>query len=124
DTIAFYLSKASASANYNFIIEAVDVSLSGGGPGDPPVITTQPVSQTVSAGANLMFTVGADGAAPLSYQWLKNSAAMAGGTTPPLTLTNVQDPDAGAFRVGGGNAPGSASSATPLPAPATGPAPR
>src|SRR5262249_21958442 len=80
DTVAFYLSKASASANYNFIIEAVDVSLSGGGPGDPPVITTQPVSQTVSAGANVMFTVGADGAAPLSYQWLKNGAAMAGAT--------------------------------------------
>ena len=30
DTAAFYLSKAVSSANYNFIIKAVDISLSGG----------------------------------------------------------------------------------------------
>src|SRR5262249_42584235 len=34
DTVAFYLSKASSSATYNFIIEAVDVSLSGDSPSD------------------------------------------------------------------------------------------
>jgi pectate lyase/pectin methylesterase-like acyl-CoA thioesterase len=121
DTVAFYLSKASASANYNFIIEAVDVSLSGGSPGDPPVITTQPVSQTVSAGANVTFTVGADGATPLSYQWLKNGAAMAGATAASLTLTNVQAADAGAYRVVVSNAAGSATSATAVLTVETGP---
>jgi len=30
DTAAFYLSKNASSANYNFIIKAVDVSLSSG----------------------------------------------------------------------------------------------
>jgi uncharacterized repeat protein (TIGR02543 family) len=121
DTVAFYLSKASGSANYNFIIEAVDVSLSGGSPGDPPVITTQPASQTVSAGANVTFTVGADGSAPLSYQWLKNGAAMAGATAAGLTLTNVQAADAGAYRVVVSNAAGSATSATAVLTVETGP---
>jgi pectate lyase len=121
DTVAFYLSKASGSANYNFIIEAVDVSLSGDSPGDPPVITTQPVSQTVSAGANVTFTVGADGAAPLSYQWLKNGAAMAGATAASLTLTNVQAADAGAYRAVVSNAAGSATSATAVLSVETGP---
>jgi pectate lyase len=121
DTVAFYLSKASSSANYNYIIEAVDVSLSGDSPGDPPVITTQPVSQTVSAGANVTFTVAADGAAALSYQWLKNGAAIAGATAASLTLTNVQAADAGAYRVVVSNAAGSATSATALLTVETGP---
>ena len=38
--------------------------------GTPPVIATQPQSQTVWAGSNVTFTVTANGTAPLSYQWL------------------------------------------------------
>src|SRR5205085_7228168 len=34
-----------------------------------PTITTQPASQTVSAGQTATFTVTAAGTAPLSYQW-------------------------------------------------------
>ena len=36
-----------------------------------PSITTQPASQTVTAGANVSFHVVATGTAPLSYQWSK-----------------------------------------------------
>jgi len=32
DTVGFYISKASASASYSFIIKTVDVSISGGTP--------------------------------------------------------------------------------------------
>src|SRR5207248_2515823 len=39
-----------------------------------PTITTQPVSQTVTAGQTATFTVVAAGTAPLSYQWQKNGA--------------------------------------------------
>ncbi|HYO64015.1 MAG TPA: hypothetical protein VER08_10325 [Pyrinomonadaceae bacterium] len=50
DTAAFYLSKASASANYNLVIKAADVSPGGSSDsGDPPSITTQPFSQNVPA---------------------------------------------------------------------------
>ena len=51
DTIAFYLSKASASANYNFVIKAVDLSPDGARRRPiRPRITGQPASQTVARG--------------------------------------------------------------------------
>ncbi|MGH7749951.1 MAG: immunoglobulin domain-containing protein, partial [Candidatus Dormibacteria bacterium] len=45
-----------------------------------PTITTQPVNQTVTAGQTATFTVVAGGTAPLSYQWQKNGANIAGAT--------------------------------------------
>src|SRR5229473_2748645 len=39
-----------------------------------PTITTQPASQTVTAGQTATFSVVAAGTAPLSYQWQKNGA--------------------------------------------------
>jgi pectate lyase len=122
DTAAFYLSKASSSANYNLIIKAADVSLAGSSdPGEAPSITTQPVSQTVSAGANVSFSVSAEGTAPLSYQWQKNGAALAGATSATLNLTNVQGADAGNYRVVVSNAAGSATSTTAVLSVETGP---
>src|SRR6266576_318230 len=56
-----------------------------------PSITTQPTSQTVTAGQTASFSVAATGTAPLSYQWQKNGANIAGATsagyTTPATLT-------------------------------------
>src|SRR5213075_1422776 len=46
-----------------------------------PTITTQPVSQTVTAGQTATFTVVAAGTAPLSYQWQKNGANISGATS-------------------------------------------
>ncbi|MGB7218395.1 MAG: immunoglobulin domain-containing protein, partial [Vicinamibacterales bacterium] len=65
-----------------------------------PTITTQPVSQTVAAGANVTFTVAASGTPVPTYQWqissgggaftdLTNTAPYSGVTTPTLTLTNL-----------------------------------
>ena len=54
-----------------------------------PTITTQPVSQTVTAGANVSFIVAASGTAPLSYQWLLNGGNISGATSATLTLTSV-----------------------------------
>jgi pectate lyase len=111
DTAAFYLSKASASANYNLVIKSADVSLAGSSdPGDAPTITTQPVSQTVPAGANVSFSVAAEGTAPLAYQWQKNGLAIGGATAATLNLTNVQGADAGSYRVTVSNAAGLATS--------------
>ena len=41
-----------------------------------PSITTQPLSQTITAGQTATFSVTAAGTAPLSYQWQKNGAAI------------------------------------------------
>jgi pectate lyase len=122
DTAAFYLSKASASANYNLVIKSADVSLGGSADlGDAPSITTQPVSQTVSAGANVSFTVAAEGTAPLSYQWQKNGSPINGATASTLNLTNVQGADSGNYRAVVSNAAGSAASTTAVLNVLTGP---
>ena len=122
DTAAFYLSKASASANYNLVIKAADVSLAGtSDPGDAPSITTQPVSQTVSAGANVSFSVAAEGTAPLVYQWQRNGSPISGANASTLNLSNVQGTDSGSYRVTVSNAAGSATSTTAVLNVATGP---
>src|SRR5439155_1723106 len=46
-----------------------------------PSITTQPASQTVTAGQTATFTVVAAGTAPLTYQWKKNGTAISGATS-------------------------------------------
>jgi hypothetical protein len=50
-----------------------------------PTITTQPASQSVTAGQTAMFSVVAAGTAPLSYQWRKNTTNIGGATTPSYT---------------------------------------
>ena len=62
-------------------------------------ITTQPQSQGVAVGSNALFTVAAAGAAPLSYQWLFNGAAIAGATNSSLPLLNVQPTNGGSYTV-------------------------
>jgi hypothetical protein len=88
-----------------------------------PVITNQPVSKTVSSGANVTFVVGAfavcrdndhdcrdrdrdghpDHPGPhllnLSYQWFFNGLAIKGATMATLTVTNVQDSNVGIYTV-------------------------
>src|SRR2546430_1559893 len=59
-----------------------------------PAITAQPANQTVNVGQAAVFTVGASGTGPLSYQWQKNTgtgwAAITGATgasyTTPVTV--------------------------------------
>jgi uncharacterized delta-60 repeat protein len=59
-----------------------------------PYLGTQPVSIVTNAGQTVNFFVGATGTLPLSYQWYKAGAALAGATSPSLTFTNVQPGDA------------------------------
>ena len=74
----------------------------------PPVITIQPLSQTVPAGANLQFITTAVGAAPLQYQWQRNGADVPGATSPSLALNNVSPVDLGVYRVRVSNSVGTA----------------
>src|SRR5207249_4709098 len=77
-----------------------------------PTITTAPANQTVTAGQTASFTVVAGGTAPLSYQWQKNGANIAGATlasyTTPVT-TRAEERRVG--RAGGTNRAGTVKSA-------------
>ena len=68
-------------------------------PGLAPVITVQPVSQTVVGGTTAMFSVSASGATPLSYQWLTNGTILPGATNSILLLPNLQGYQAGQYQV-------------------------
>jgi N-acetylmuramoyl-L-alanine amidase len=80
-------------------------------PIQPPTITTQPQGQTVSAGANVTFSVVASGSAPLSYQWRFNGANISGATGTSHTRNNVQFADGGSYSVVVSNPGGSVTSA-------------
>src|SRR5262249_20135003 len=57
---------------------------------DAPVITQDPVSQLISVGPPVTFTVPSSGAAPLSYQWQKNGTNIGGATQSSYTIASVQ----------------------------------
>ena len=67
-------------------------------PGIPPVLTTQPQSQTIDVSQPATFTVAARGSGTLNYQWRFNGTNLAGATNSTLVraagLTN-----AGAYSV-------------------------
>jgi invasion protein IalB len=75
-----------------------------------PSITQQPVSQTVTAGNNVTFSVTATGTAPLSYQWRKNGVNITGATSATLTLSAVTTNNAGSYTVVVRNPAGSVTS--------------
>src|SRR5437870_13701918 len=60
-----------------------------------PTITTRPANQTVTAGQTATFTVVASGTAPLSYQWQKNGANIAGATSSSYTTPATAIADSG-----------------------------
>lgn len=77
-----------------------------------PAITSQPVNQTVSAGATASFSVTATGTAPLTYQWRRNGVAITGATASTYTTPATTLADNGAtFSVVVSNSAGSATSA-------------
>jgi hypothetical protein len=61
----------------------------------PPTITNQPASVIVLQGDPATFRVGADGTAPLFYQWFRNGAALSLATNAAYTLPVTSAGDQG-----------------------------
>ena len=77
----------------------------------PPTITTQPANKTVTVGRTAKFSVTATGTTPLSYQWRKNGATIAGATKASYTTPATTLADNGAlFAVTVSNSAGSVTS--------------
>ncbi len=77
----------------------------------PPTIARAPSGVAAVAGANAAFSVVANGSEPLSYQWRLGGVNLPGATSSTLTLTNVQNTQAGAYSVVVTNAAGTVTSA-------------
>ncbi len=65
----------------------------------PPVITTQPASQTVTTGNSVQFSVTAGGVPAPTYQWYFNGGAFSGATDSTLSFPNARSTDAGDYTV-------------------------
>ena len=65
----------------------------------PPAITAQPQSRTIAAGANAIFTVGASGTPPLSFQWQYNGVNLPGETSASLVIPAAGPGDSGNYSV-------------------------
>ena len=74
--------------------------------GDPaPAISTQPAASVAAVGGSATFTVSAQGATTLSYQWRKDGTSLtsggniAGATSASLALSAITVGDAGSYSV-------------------------
>jgi hypothetical protein len=77
-----------------------------------PVITQQPVNLAVIAGGTGTFSVSAVSTLPLSYQWRRDGADIAGATAAQYTITGMKAADAGSFSVRVSTSAGSVVSST------------
>ncbi len=77
-----------------------------------PTIGTQPVGQTVAAGASATFSVSASAMPEPAYQWHFNGAAIAGATSSTYTISGASSTNAGNYHVVVTNELGSVTSAT------------
>ncbi|MEY4488612.1 MAG: hypothetical protein RIQ79_1120 [Verrucomicrobiota bacterium] len=64
-----------------------------------PVITTGPLSQSLSAGSSLTLSVQATGTAPLTYQWYKNGTLIPSATSATYFIFATSVGDSGDYHV-------------------------
>lgn len=82
-----------------------------GGSFGAPKITQQPKDTTAFETQRAVFSIGAEGAAPLSFQWKRNGVAITGATEPTYTTPALTAADSGAkFSITITNGSGSATS--------------
>lgn len=72
-----------------------------------PVITTQPITRTVAAGASVTLNVAASGTAPMTWQWRTNGVNWVGRTNASITVTNFRAADQRSYDVRVSNTAGS-----------------
>lgn len=78
----------------------------------PPIIATQPASQSVRLGGHASFRVVSTNTTSAQYQWRKGGKPIANATQSTLEIQPVQASDAGAYSVVVSNAAGQVTSAT------------
>jgi hypothetical protein len=76
----------------------------------PPVITLEPISQSVRPGCSVTFNSAATGSGVLTYQWQFNGTNLPAANGANLTVLNVQPADFGNYAMIASNAGGSATS--------------
>lgn len=101
DEVAFYSEALSAAA--------IQAHFAAFVAGDPPVITSQPLGGSFTAGDTVTLSAGAQGV-NVSYQWFKDGSPIAGETSATLTFAAIAAGDAGTYKLRATNAAGSVDS--------------
>ncbi|MCA9242360.1 MAG: immunoglobulin domain-containing protein [Phycisphaerales bacterium] len=65
----------------------------------PPTISQQPVGDSTCVGEMVVFSVQANGAQPLMYQWRRDGQPIPNATNAELTIPSAQLGDAGSYTV-------------------------
>lgn len=106
------VTRAASAAALLALCTACGGGSNSGPPPQAPAISAQPASLTVGAGSAASFSVAVSGSAPLSYQWKRNGADIAGATSASYTLSAAQLADTRSkWSVTVSNAAGSTASA-------------
>ena len=63
----------------------------------PPLIGSGPISETVTNGAKVTFSVGLVGTSPLTYQWMFNGAPIPGQTKTNLVISSASPNSVGTY---------------------------
>jgi hypothetical protein len=79
-------------------------------PSNSPTATSQPASQTVAAGATVVFGFAASGSPLPTYQWFLNGSAVSGATGSTLVVHGAGSADAGTYTAVATNSSGSVTS--------------
>jgi hypothetical protein len=63
-----------------------------------PTITKQPVTQTVSKGTKVTFSITAAGSSPLDFQWSKDGSSITGATSDTYVINSSNLSDSGSYK--------------------------
>ncbi|MDB6031322.1 MAG: hypothetical protein JWM16_1660 [Verrucomicrobiales bacterium] len=101
-TLTLPNAQSTNSGTYNVLISnpygTVSNSLTLTVTGSPGIIS-QPQDKAIGQGGSATFSVVAGGATPLSYQWFRDGALLAGKTSATLSIAGVKASDAGRYSV-------------------------
>jgi hypothetical protein len=121
--VSYYFSKSNAQASDagTYTLTATNAAGSSSAsakltvlPPVAPTISSSPSNVTVTIGASFSLGVSVSGTSPISYQWYKDGAVIAGATSSSYSKSAAQASDAGAYKVIASNPQGTATSATAL----------
>src|SRR5690606_5069530 len=82
-----------------YVLSLAEVQVFSDDDGIAPLILSQPSSAQVIAGDTFELSVEAEGSAPLSYQWYRDDAEIAGATSATLLFDPVEASDEGTYKV-------------------------
>lgn len=77
-----------------------------------PIITSQPMPQSVREGTRATFSVGVSGSGDFIYRWYRNALPLEQANSATLVIAAARVADAGAYRVEVSNSSGTVSSAS------------